>query len=177
MNTKEKIDFSVRQCRYEEIPQVIAINEITLPENYPLFFYEQIYQSFPKSFLVAEVNDHLGKRLVGYIMWRCESGISSFGVNLIRKGHLVSIAVLDGYKHMGIGTKLIAESIKYLIEYNASELILEVRVSNINAINLYEKKFNFKKIKILNGYYRDGEDAYFMAVKISDLLPLAEEEV
>ena len=99
--TNRKVEFSIRPVKYEDLPKIIAINESTLPENYPTYFYEQILEKYPESFLVAELNNEKGK-LVSYIMWRVERGISSFGIQLVKKGHLVSIAVLDGYRRNGI---------------------------------------------------------------------------
>ena len=46
--------------------------------------------------------------------------------------------------------------------YGAEEYYLEVRVSNEPAIRLY-KKLGFNVVKVLQGYYLDGEDAYLMA--------------
>jgi len=46
--------------------------------------------------------------------------------------------------------------------YDAKEVYLEVRVSNTPAIRLYEK-LGFKIVKVLEGYYSDGENAYLMA--------------
>jgi len=43
----------------------------------------------------------------------------------------------------------------------ASEIYLEVRVSNNAAVELY-KKLGFATSQISEGYYRDGESAYVM---------------
>jgi len=51
------------------------------------------------------------------------------------------------------------------VEYKATECYLEVRVSNTPAINLYSK-LGFMIVKIMKGYYADGEDAYVMARKL-----------
>ena len=49
--------------------------------------------------------------------------------------------------------------------YGVAEFVLEVRVSNTAAINLYDKANGYEKIKILSHYYRDGEDAFYMAYR------------
>lgn len=164
-----KFEFNVRPVQYEDLPKIIAINECTLPENYPTYFYEQILEKYPESFMAAELTNEKGK-LVSYIMWRVERGISSFGIQLVKKGHLVSLAVLDGYRRNGAATEILKQSIKKVLEYsNTNEFVLEVRVSNEGAIDLYQKTFNFKKSRVIERYYRDGEDAYYMAVKTEDL--------
>ena len=53
---------------------------------------------------------------------------------------------------------------KKLKKYKVDEFVLEVRVSNYVAINLY-KKFNFNPHNIKEKYYRDGENAYYMTLK------------
>ena len=45
------------------------------------------------------------------------------------------------------------------------EFYLEVRCSNNDAVRLYEK-LGFIIRQQLNAYYRDGEDAYLMAIEL-----------
>ncbi len=162
-----KITFSIRPCKYQDLYKVIEINEVALPENYPYYFFEQIFEKYPESFLVAELHDDNPNNdllLVGYVMWRVERGISTFGVQLVKKGHLVSIAVLESLRHQGIGSELLKQSILRVNGYNVDEFVLEVRVSNISAVSLYESKFKFEKARVIEEYYRDGESAYYMAL-------------
>ena len=46
------------------------------------------------------------------------------------------------------------------------EFVLEVRVSNYGAINLY-KNFGYEVETIKKKYYRDGENAYYMIKKVN----------
>jgi Acetyltransferases len=81
----------------------------------------------------------------------------------VKKGHVVSIAVLENYRRRGIGKQLLLSSMQKMREaYGAEEVYLEVRVSNYPAISLYEK-LGYRKVKLLKHYYADGEDAYLMA--------------
>ena len=47
-----------------------------------------------------------------------------------------------------------------------SEMYLEVRCSNNDAVRLYEN-LEFSITQRLKAYYRDGEDAYVMAIDFS----------
>jgi len=49
--------------------------------------------------------------------------------------------------------------------YGAKECYLEVRTTNVSAVNLY-KKMRFEVARTIRGYYADGEDAYVMAIKL-----------
>lgn len=161
MNYNDHI-FTLRKCTQDDIQSVMEINEKSLPENYPLFFYEQILERYPDSFILAYLKDE-PKKIIGYIMWRIEKGPSSFSLEYVKKGHLVSLAILEDYRRIGIGNALLKESMQNVQKFKIAEHVLEVRVSNTAAINLYEKCHKYEKIRIIGHYYRDGEDAFYMA--------------
>ena len=145
-----------------DLQKVMHINRICLPENYTDYFFIDLYRRFPETFIVAE---HDGE-ITGYIMCRIELGLSHFGFGgLIKKGHVVSIAVLPEYRRKGIGKALITRAIEGMKLYNAKQCFLEVRITNTPAINLY-KKLGFQVTKTIHGYYADGEDAYVMSKKL-----------
>jgi len=152
--------FVIRPVRGYELNRVMEINLATLPENYSREFYIYIYKGWPDLFYVAEVDGDI----VGYIMCRVEIGISEFPRRFrpVRKGHVISIAVLPEYRRRGIGTALMKAVLARMMETGIDEVYLEVRVSNLPAINMY-KKLGFQVIRTVRGYYRDGEDAYIMA--------------
>lgn len=155
---KDIVKFKIREFKPEDLERVIWINKTCLPENYSASFFMHHHYAHPKSFLVAEVNGEI----VGYIMCRIEFGLSNLRFGLAKKGHVISIAVLPQYRRRGIGESLMRKAMKAMKEYGASEFYLEVRVSNIPAINLY-RKLNYQITKRIIGYYLDGEDAYVMA--------------
>jgi len=76
--------------------------------------------------------------------------------------HIANIAVSPLYRRKGIGKGLLKIILEEGIKRGFKVAHLEVRKSNIPAINLYEK-FGFRKVGIRRGYYRDGEDAILMA--------------
>ncbi|MCE4617254.1 MAG: ribosomal protein S18-alanine N-acetyltransferase [Desulfurococcales archaeon] len=152
----------VREVRISELETVKSINEKVLPENYPLSFYYSIAMEWGDIFLVAEVDG----RIVGYMMNRIENhfSVKSFRPGIVRKGHILSIAVLPEFQGKGIGSRLLAEGLKRMRKlHHVDNVYLEVRVSNIMAINFY-KKFGFEIKTVIPHYYRDGEDAYLMEI-------------
>jgi ribosomal-protein-alanine N-acetyltransferase len=123
-----------------------------------------IYDRYPATFIVAEQEQNI----IGYIMCRIETGFSNFDLfGIPKKGHVVSVAVLPAHQHKGIGSALIKEATKNMRLYRARECYLEVRVSNVPAVNMY-KKLGFQVIRTKRGYYADGEDAYVMAKKLKE---------
>ncbi len=161
-NLKIESEIIIRRCNLEDLENVIEVNEKELPEDYPYFFYKSILDDFPESFLVAQNKNN---EIVGYIMWRVEKAPSVNSLKYINKGHLVSIAVSEGYRRKGVAQTLLLNSMTAIKKYKIKEYVLEVRVSNYTAIKLYEK-FNYRIEGIKKNYYRDGENAYFMTLKV-----------
>jgi len=154
--------FKLRKFASGDLQKVMYINRVCLPENYTEYFFLELYQRYPETSIVAEENGEV----VGYIICRVELGLSNFGFGgVIKKGHIVSVAVLPEFRRRGIGEALIAEAMEGMRVYNAKQCFLEVRVSNIPAVNLY-RKLGFQITRTIRGYYADGEDAYLMTKKL-----------
>jgi ribosomal-protein-alanine N-acetyltransferase len=118
--------------------------------------------------------------------WKYETFLSSFEVGhkgLIYKkdnlmigfiifspispeAHILSISVRNEMQSKGIGTLLLKSMLDQCKVMNYKKIFLEVRVSNLKAINFYEK-FGFSKDAIRNNYYTDNsEDALLMSLSI-----------
>jgi len=153
------IDFKTRVFEEKDLAEVMRINWSCLPENYNSSFFLGIYRNFPRTFIVATVDE----KVVGYIMCRMEVGFSDIRrFRVGRRGHIISLAVLPESRKQGIAYALLSEALRNILEYGAGECYLEVRASNKIAINLYQK-FGFEIVRTVMAYYRDGEDAYVMS--------------
>lgn len=156
-------DYQIRRCEREDIQAVIDINAETLPEHYSDYFYYEILTEFPETFLVAE----LGGALIGYVMSRIEYGFSHLRkLGLARKGHIVSVAVKEQHRGKGVGTMLMKAAQDAMTAKSATEAYLEVRVTNVEAVTLYQR-LGYKATSRLEAYYKDGEAALVMAVPLA----------
>jgi len=156
--------FTLRRFQPDDLDRVMHINRVCLPENYATYFFLDLYERFPETFIVAEEAGDI----VGYVMCRIETGFPDFGLlGIAKRGHVISIAVLPEHQRKGVGTALMKEVMSRMRVYKAKECYLEVRVSNTPAVNLYEK-LGFEKSRVIHGYYADGEDAYIMSLKLRD---------
>ena len=152
--------YGIRKCLLEDLPSVISINWAALPEHYSDSFFEERLRESPETFLVAEDER---SSIIGYIMCRIEYGFSHLKrYGLARKGHVVSVAVLEAHRGKGVGRALMEESLRGMKDRGCSEAYLEVRVSNDSAVALY-RNLDFTTITTHHGYYRDGEDAFLMS--------------
>ena len=180
-------EYIIREARVEDIPSVMLVNMRSLPENYWYGFFLAILNEWNDLFLVVE---HKGE-IVGYSMSRIEHTVDpvlggvyneienkplglydKLKLKLLEKpfrvAHLISIAVLEEHRGRGLGSRLLARTIRVARDrYHADSIYLEVRVSNAKAIKLYEK-FGFRKARIIREYYRDGEDAFVMVLRLKE---------
>ena len=86
---------------------------------------------------------------------------------VIPESHLLNIAIDPAYHQKGLGDKLLKHVILQNKAVGVKVITLEVRVSNLIAINLYEKN-GFYKDAIRQNYYSgsEKEDALLMSLKI-----------
>ncbi len=155
-------NYIVRRCELEDIQAVIAINMSTLPEHYSDYFFEELLKELPEAFIVSELDG----KIVGYIMCKIEFGFSNFRkLGFVKKGHVVSVAVIVEHRGKGLGKALMQEAMSGMIFKKCDEVYLEVRVSNESAVKMYEYLGFVTKTRI-RSYYRDGEDAYLMALEL-----------
>jgi [ribosomal protein S18]-alanine N-acetyltransferase len=93
-----------------------------------------------------------GSTIVGYGgMWYIDG-----------EAHISTIATHPDYRGKGLGEVLLVGMLARSIILGAEYAVLEVRVSNEPAINLY-KKYEFSIVGHRKQYYRDNnEDAYLM---------------
>ncbi len=142
-----------------DLERITYINRVCLPENYSDYFFVDLHRKFPETFIIAEEDGEV----VGYIMCRIETSLSSFVFRgLVKKGHIVSVAVLPSCRGKGIGAALVSKAMENMRLYNAKQCFLEVRLTNTPAINLY-RGLGFQVSRTIKGYYADGADAYVMA--------------
>jgi [ribosomal protein S18]-alanine N-acetyltransferase len=78
------------------------------------------------------------------------------------EAHIVTVAVRESYRRMGIGERLLIAAIELAMQMGEEAVTLEVRKSNDGAQLLYEK-YGFDRIGLRVRYYTDNnEDAVVM---------------
>lgn len=137
----------IRDVRIWELRKIEELEkEIFELDAYP---YEYLYYLYWNSdyFKVAVDNDEI----VGYII----------GEIVRDSSHVITIAVVEGYRRQGIGSNLLNSFIEYSIKKGVKRVYLEVSNKRDDAIRFYHKH-GFREIGYIHRYYRDGSDAYVM---------------
>ncbi len=146
-----------------DVEEIVEVNRLALPENYPVAYFIQLIKDWKDTSVVAEFDN----RVVGYIITRIEKhSFFSFKRGNFPRAHIISVAVHPDFRRQGIGRDMMRYVIQRVMDIKGlKEIILEVRVSNIPAIRLYEK-FGFHVKEVLKKYYLDGESANLMALPL-----------
>ena len=81
---------------------------------------------------------------------------------ILDEAHITNICAHPEYRRMGIASAVLEWLIRTAGQKGADRITLEVRVSNVAAMHLYEN-FGFHVCGKRNSYYSDnGEDAYIL---------------
>jgi len=108
----------------------------------------------------AWVARNAGGELIGYVVQ----------MTVIDESHLLTIAVKGSLQRQGFGLALLRFAIQRAHTMNMKSMMLEVRVSNLRALQMY-RKFGFVQIGQRKNYYQadhqQREDALILRCPIS----------
>ncbi len=141
----------IRNFRGSDFEQIIQIEMEAFSEHNP-YIYMNFYEMNPEGFFVAEENGIIYGFVMGY---RSE----------VSEGRIFSLAVHKDQRGKGIGSKLLQKILQEFQLLNLQSAKLEVRGSNLKAIELYNK-IGFLECWHEPGYYSDGECALVMKKRL-----------
>ena len=106
---------------------------------------------------------------VGYCCWVMElaGSVAGYGIMslVVGEAHLLNICVAPEWQHRGYGQHLLEHFMELARERGASQMFLEVRLSNNPAIALYRAQ-GFNEVGMRKNYYpgeNGREDALILA--------------
>ena len=136
--------------------------------------YEIETRSFPTHWSYRVLRDEV--RRVSpqsrVLVARCGDRVVAFTIFwvIVDEMHLLNFAVHPAYRRLGIARMLLNASLGEALRIGLIRATLEVRVSNAEAIALYESA-GFRTVAMRRKYYQDtGEDAYVMWVEMADAI-------
>ena len=139
----------IEKMTFDNLDEVYEIDKESFPVPWSKESFEEELKNILSTYLVAKIDD----KVVGYIgSWM-----------VIDECHITNIAVHPDYRRQGIANKLVEELLKYCNEHGISYILLEVRINNLSAQNLY-KKFGFTSDGIRKGYYKNPDGTYDDAI-------------
>jgi ribosomal-protein-alanine N-acetyltransferase len=139
---------AIRRLAYSDLPSVIAIERRSFPAPWSLAMFV-LELSKPSGICLAASR---GEELLGYLVCSRYDQV----------WHLMNVAVSPERRRAGVATLLIHSLMEETRDGGDLPITLEVRVSNSEAITMYEG-LGFRSAGVRPRYYQDnGEDALIM---------------
>jgi ribosomal-protein-alanine N-acetyltransferase len=175
---REPWPYSIRPMEPGDIPSVVAIDRLSFPTPWSASSYAYELKHRNSSFFYVLLKpdpngDSPPER--GWRRWlHSATGlgpqksrvIGYLGIRLRNSGtHISTIAIHPDWRGHGLGELLLLTAMEQSAKMERSLVTLEVRPSNATAQRLYQK-YGFRFTGVHEGYYRDGENAWLMAVEI-----------
>lgn len=141
--------YLARRMKLKDIEEVHSIEESTFPDPWSQdAFTKELMSNTHSIYMVIEEDG----TIIAYAgLW-----------NIVGEGHITNIAVKKERRGAGFGRKITEALIYEGKKQGITSFTLEVRVSNNNAIKLYEK-LGFEIAGVRKNFYdKPKEDAYIM---------------
>ena len=140
---------SIRKMRIEDVDVIYELECLLFGQSaWPKETLIQDMESFEFDVLIDQ------NQIIGY----CSLMVSD------QFADVLNIGVHPNYRQQGYGTMLMKHMIATADRNEVDNITLEVRVSNKNAISLYES-LGFVSVAKRKQYYQDGEDALLMILE------------
>lgn len=170
--------FILRPMKPGDVPVVTAIDRLSFPTPWPAAAFRRELQreratytvllkpeknassspvSTEPSWLRRLFDPLEGSRVIGYVGFRFRDS----------RGHITTLALHPDWRGQGLGQLLLFVALEKMQASGIDTVTLEMRPSNDVAYRLY-RKHGFQVVQFQRNYYRDGEDAWVMAVNLDD---------
>lgn len=136
--------FSTREAKIEDCPLL-----------------EQIEKAcFKDPWNVGMLESEVVSDMTTYNLFLCDETVVGYYsyLHIFDEAHIMNVAILPEYQGLGYGNAMMKSLLDLTAEQGLPNVTLEVRKSNVKAINLYEKH-GFNLVGVRPKYYMDGEDA------------------
>lgn len=127
---------------FRHLPQVLDIEQRAYPWPWTEGMFVDSLRNGHLCFSISEQQSLLGYIIVYVAVGEC---------------HVLNVCVDPDHQGKGIGNQLLRHALQAALELGADSAFLEVRVSNVPAITLYERN-GFEQVGRRPNYYPAGDD-------------------
>ena len=164
MAVRARSRLEVRRMRPDDLDEVMVIERAAFRHPWSAELFRRELEHDWSTILVsveplsplAVPGKGPSERVVGFIIfWLVHDEV-----------HILNVAVAPEHRRRGIARVLMAEAEKRAWSANAALMTLEVRRSNLAALDLY-RQFDYRAVGVRPNYYVDeGEDAIVMVKEL-----------
>ena len=150
----------IKNINSRDLKQIMILEKEVFKEN---AFSKQLMEEFihHNTLFLKLVNDKNKNELMGFIIVIRDR---------LDRVNIINFLINPRFQNKGYGALLLKNSLQKITQLKEiKKVVLNVQVSNSQAIKLYEK-FNFRKNpEKIENYYQSGESAYLMEFDIDSL--------
>ena len=141
-----------------DLEPILAIEENSFKWPWGRLSFEgELRSNSSRNFVVKSTEEPTEGQIIAYAFWRL----------VVDEMHILKVAVIPDRRGQGIATRLLKRCFASSVEQGAVSAHLEVRPSNVAAVELY-RKLGFEVVGRRPRYYTDTkEDALLMAKDLS----------
>ena len=139
---------SIRQMQLQDVPAIAELEKLCFSDPWSENSIASELVNPLSYWLVAEDNG----KIAGYVGSQA----------VLDAADMMNLAVSPDYRQQGVGQALVNGLVAYLEQNNVIALLLEVRVSNMPAISLYEKLGFIQVGRRPKYYHNPREDALIL---------------
>ena len=151
-----KDNFSLRTATLDDLPKILRIEQ----QVHSAPWVESHFQAEltkPYSHFLLLTDDDTDTEIAGYLVcWL-----------MFDECQILNLAVDLPYRGLGFAKQLIRKSAQLANQKGIKKVVLEVRKSNLPAIQLYQG-MQFVITHVRKGFYANGEDAYHMTLSMEE---------
>ena len=144
---------NLRKFSLPDLERILEVEKVSFlnREAWSGDYFEKLQREYPEGFIIAESDDEI----VGYTIGRPKNN----------SAEIISLAVAPSWRKKGVGITLTNFLTNHFKEKRLKEIFLCVRIKNQEGISFYQN-LDFKTLKTIKNYYRNGDDAFLMKKEI-----------
>ena len=154
VDNKSKLAVAIRPMLRADLQRVLSLERLIFPDPWPKSAFVEQFNNPDWDGLVAESDGVI----IGYACFLIAAG----------ECHLANIAIAPASRRKSVAKQLLFRILDIAADHRCELIILEVRVSNSEAIAFY-RRFGFEELYTRPKYYHSPpEDALVMQRRLSD---------
>jgi ribosomal-protein-alanine N-acetyltransferase len=162
MAVRARARLEIRRMRPEDLEEVMVIERAAFKHPWSTELFRRELEHDWSTILVAiepltsAAHGKATERIVGFVIfWLVHDEV-----------HILNVAIAPEQRRKGIARELMAETERRAHQASATLMTLEVRRSNLAALELY-REFDYRAVGVRPNYYVDeGEDAIVMVKEL-----------
>ena len=156
MAEDDDIEFTLRRMRAADLPEIMAIERACFPNPWPENTFRGEIQNEGLSHPLVATEPATGT-IIGYVIyWLVQDEVQ-----------INNVAVHPDFRRRHVGETLMNRILEDARSKGGRYAVLEVRLSNVAARDLYERKLGFVFLDIRTAYYTNPtEDALVLGLPL-----------